>query len=229
MAEKRFQAVVFDMDGLMFDSEPLYYELVDTVLKMYGKRMSPELSHAMMGRRRMEAIEVLRQWHQLTVSVDSLAAAADALYFSTVGDRLQPMPGLFSLLEYLKQHNIPRAVATSSARSYADHGLARWNLTDFFSFILAGEDVSEGKPDPEIYQLAARRFGIETEQMLVLEDSQTGLQAAKAARAICIAIPQEHNRGQDFSMADACVETLESPIILEMLQGQSKSDSSSKP
>lgn len=213
------EAVVFDMDGLMFDSEPLYFEVGRQVLARRGKEMTRELANAMMGLRRGEALEVMRAWHSMEDAVEVLDRETEELYFEVVGARLKPMAGLLELLALLERRGLPRAVATSSARRYADHALVRFDLTDQFAFILAAEDVSEGKPHPEIYQRAAERFGLPPAQMLVLEDSQAGLRSAKAAGARCVVIPQQHNNGQDFSMADARVRSLDDPRLFEMIGG----------
>jgi HAD superfamily hydrolase (TIGR01509 family) len=211
------QAIVFDMDGLMFDSEPLYFEVGRQVLARRGKEMTRELANAMMGLRRGEALEVMRAWHELEDAIDVLDRETEELYFEVVGSQLQPMRGLMEVLGLLERRGLPRAVATSSARRYAEHALGRFALTGRFAFLLAAEDVANGKPHPEIYQKAAERFSVPPRQMLVLEDSQAGLRSAKAAGAQCVVIPQEHNNGQDFSTADARVEALDDPQLLELI------------
>lgn len=213
------RAVVFDMDGLMFDSEPLYFEVGRLVLARRGKEMTRDLANAMMGLRRGEALEVMRAWHELEDAIEALDRETEELYFDIVGSQLKPMPGLIELLELLERRGLPRAVATSSSRRYAEHALARFELTDRFAFVLAAEDVSQGKPHPEIYQRAVERFAVSPAQMLVLEDSQTGLRSAKAAGACCVVIPQAHNDGQDFSVADARVDSLDDPRLMKMLRG----------
>ncbi len=209
--------VAFDMDGLMFDSEPVYYEISHRLLLSRGKTMTQELANAMMGLRRLEALGVMRQWHGLEDSIDALADERDRLYRELIESSLRPMPGLLDLLAALHRAGIPRCVATSAPRAYAEQAIARWSLEGSFSFVLAAEDVTRGKPDPEIYLTAAARMGIGPERMLVLEDSQTGLRAAKNAGARCVVVPHDFNSGHDFVQADAIVPTLHAPQLLTML------------
>lgn len=217
MDQKQFDAVVFDMDGLMFDTERLYYRVGGEVLARRGKEMTPELSGAMMGLRSGEALELMRRWHGLSDSVEKLAEETDALLLGLLRSELRPMPGLMALLAALDERSLPRAVATSSSRLHAQTALAQLELTDRFAFVLAAEDVVHGKPHPEIYLLAAERVGVDPESILVLEDSQAGVQAAKAAGAVCLVVPHEHNGGQDFSLADAVVPSLNAPEVFEMV------------
>ncbi|MBI3468118.1 MAG: HAD family phosphatase [Planctomycetes bacterium] len=208
------------MDGLMFNTERLYYRAGDRLLARRGKAMSPELANAMMGLRSAEALEVMRRWHGLTDAIEALANETRELYLALMEEHLEPMPGLMTLLDLLERRRIPRAVATSSRRLYVDKALGQWDLRGRFAFVLSAEDVTHGKPHPEIYLAAAERFDIAPREMLVLEDSQAGLRSAKAAGALCVIIPHEHNVGQDFSQADACLAALDAPQLLQWFDGE---------
>ena len=116
-------------------------------------------------------------------------------------DAVHPTPGLFVLLDRLKHRGLPLAVATSSRHAYADRLLTRHGLRDRFAFVLASEDVTRGKPDPEIYRLAADRFGVPAASMLVLEDSPAGVAAATAAGAIAVGVPHEHSPAEGLVAA----------------------------
>ena len=112
---------------------------------------------------------------------------------------------------------IPKAIATSSGRRLTEACLAPFQLAPRFRFILTSEDITRGKPDPEIYLLAARRFGVPPAEMLVLEDSQNGCRAAAAAGAFTVAVPGEHSRRQDFSVANLVIESLADRRLYEVL------------
>ena len=99
------------------------------------------------------------------------------------------MPGLAELLDALEHGGIPKGIATSSGRRFTEHVLGRFDLAPRFQFILTGDDVSEGKPHPEVYLRAAANFGLSPANMMVLEDSQTGCRAAVAAGAFAVAVP----------------------------------------
>jgi HAD superfamily hydrolase (TIGR01509 family) len=140
---------------------------------------------------------------------------------------VHPMPGLFVLLDHIKQSDLPVAVATSSRRSYVERLLARHGLADRFDFILASEDVTRGKPDPEIYCLAAQRFGVPVSEMLVLEDSPAGLASARGAGAFAVGVPHEHSPAENLEEADLVVARLDEPALLNLIgsaQGETTRD-----
>jgi HAD superfamily hydrolase (TIGR01509 family) len=130
---------------------------------------------------------------------------------------LQPMPGLMELLDHLEQSNIRKAVATSGVRRYADNVLTRLGVKDRFEFILTAEDITRGKPDPEVYLLAAARLGLAPQAMLVLEDSANGCRAGVAAGAFTVAVPNRHTREHTFAGARFVAESLADRRILSSL------------
>jgi HAD superfamily hydrolase (TIGR01509 family) len=211
------KAVVFDLDGLMFDTEALFYQVSSEVLASRGKRFTPEIMRAMIGRRSAEVADVLKTLAGLEEPVEVLVAEVRARFDAVMDDAVHPTPGLFVLLDRLKHRGLPLAVATSSRRSYADRLLTRHGLRDRFAFVLASEDVSRGKPDPEIYRLAADRFGVPAASLLVLEDSPAGLAAATAAGAIGVGIPHEHSPAEGLVAAALVVPRLDDPALLDLI------------
>jgi HAD superfamily hydrolase (TIGR01509 family) len=123
---------------------------------------------------------------------------------------------LYELLEYLEQRNIPKGICTSSAIRVVSEVLRRKDLAKRFDFILTAEDITHGKPDPEIYLKAAVRFGIVPSAMLVLEDSTAGCQAAHSAGAFGIAVRSKHNAHCLFPEAKKVVPRLDDPQIMEL-------------
>jgi HAD superfamily hydrolase (TIGR01509 family) len=210
-------AVVFDLDGLMFNTEIVFNEVGHEILRRRGKQMTRELIDQMMGRRAHEAIQIMIDLHQLPDTVHELAAESQILFFELARDRLAPMPGLLTLLDRIEQRGLPRAVATSSARPYMERILREFQLLDRFQATLTAEDVTHGKPSPEIYLAAAQVLGVEPTRMLVLEDSQNGTNAAAAAGAVIVSIPQEHSLHQDFGRATFVSDRLDDPRVLALL------------
>jgi HAD superfamily hydrolase (TIGR01509 family) len=202
------QAVAFDMDGLMFNSEDVYTLAGAELLSRRGRRFTPELKDAMMGLPPQKAIEAMIAHHALSETWQELAAESNAIYMGLLDLHLAIMPGLMDLLAALERAGLPKAIATSSSRRLTYACLDPFQLAPRFSFILTSEDITHGKPNPEIYLLAARRFGVPPGEMLVLEDSQNGSRAAAAAGAFTVAVPGEHSRRQDFSAAELIVESL---------------------
>jgi HAD superfamily hydrolase (TIGR01509 family) len=126
------------------------------------------------------------------------------------------MPGLYELLQFLEERNIPKGICTSSAKRVVAEVLSRKELTHRFNFVLTAEDISRGKPDPEIYLKAAGQFGIEVSKMLVLEDSVAGSQAARNAGAFSVVVLAEHNQNGDFSAAHRIVHSLDAADVFTL-------------
>ncbi|OHB73655.1 MAG: hydrolase, partial [Planctomycetes bacterium RBG_13_63_9] len=142
---------------------------------------------------------------------------SNRIFLDLLGDHLVPMPGLFELLAALEAAKIPKAIATSSSRELLDACLGPFDLEPRFEFVLVAEDVTHGKPHPEVYRTAARRFGLRPEETLVLEDSENGCRAAAAAGAFTVAVPGEHSRDHDFSVASLVVGGLGDPRLYEAI------------
>jgi HAD superfamily hydrolase (TIGR01509 family) len=211
------RAVVFDLDGLMFNTEELYQEVGAELLRRRGYEFTQELLDQMMGRPSQIALQIMIDTHTLKATVSELLAETDEIFPGILKERLAPMPGLIELLEALEKHAIPKAIATSSRRSFVDHVLGAFNFAPRFSPILTSEDITHGKPHPEIYLKAAERLELPPSQMLVLEDSQNGCRAAVAAGAIAVAVPAAHSRNHDFTGAALIAETLADRKIYEVL------------
>ena len=210
-------AVVFDMDGLMFNTEDIYFLVGDELLKRRGHRFSRELSDAMMGRPPLASFEIMIQWHRLSDSPESLVGESEDLFIEMIQGRIEPRPGLTELLDALERHHIPKAIATSSSRRTLRAVLGCFNMEPRFRFTLTADDVTQGKPHPEIYLLAADKFGIPPGRMVVLEDSENGCRAAAAAGAWAVAVPAPHSARHDFSSARMCIAGLGDPALYRLL------------
>lgn len=213
----KLRAVVFDLDGLMFNTEDLYQHVGTEILRRRGKVFDGKLLDAMMGRQQRVALGIMIEWHGLTDTVEALAAENDEIFVTILDKRLAQMPGLADLLTALEAADIPKAIATSSGRRFATNVLSRFMLEPRFEFLLTGEDVVDGKPNPEIYLTAARRLGVEPREMMVLEDSQNGCRAAVAAGAYAVAVPSGHSLTHNFDGAAFQASSLADPRIYQAL------------
>lgn len=211
------EAVVFDLDGLLVNTEDLYQDVGTELLRRRGHRFDTDLLDAMMGRPQQVALATMIEWHGLTDSIETLAAETKEIFQGMLDARLAPMPGAVRLIEHLVASRVPRGVATSSGPDFAHDVLGRVGLLDRLAFVLTAADVSRGKPDPEIYEAAAARHGVSPQRMLVLEDSQAGCRAAVAAGAIVVAVPGGHSRRHDFSGARFIAESLADRRIYDLL------------
>ena len=213
------KAVAFDCDGLMFNTEDVFERAGHELLGRRELKFSSEVRGLMLGRRAEEAFTALIDHFGLPDTVAELIAEGDAIFARHLPDLLEPMPGLFDLLDDLDRRGMPLAVATSSGRAYLDDLLGRFGLADRFAATLAAEDVSRGKPHPEIYRAAADRLGVRPAELMVLEDSGTGLRAAAEAGTVAVAVPNRHTAAMDFGRATLIAEGLGDPRIRALLDG----------
>ncbi|MBM81595.1 MAG: hydrolase [Planctomycetaceae bacterium] len=199
----------------MFNTEDVFEIAGNILVERRGKTMPEDVRSQMMGRRAHEAFAILKEALGLSDSIDTMIDETKEIFYSHLDAHLQPMPGLFELLDLLEARNIPKCVATSSYRDYLLDLLKRFDLSDRFVALLSAEDVVEGKPNPEIYQKAAKSLQIAPQEMLVLEDSQAGTEAGAAAGAMVMSIPNRHTDMQDFSVATIVGKSLND--LVEML------------
>ena len=211
------RAVVFDMDGLMFNTEDVYTAVGTELLRRRGHTFTAELKDAMMGLQAEASLEKMIEHCNLAETWRELAAESNRLFIEFLPSRLAPMPGLLDLLDTLERAEIPKGIATSSTLKLVEPCLAPFDMQKRFRFILTSEDITQGKPDPEIYRTAAQRFGVAPAEMMVLEDSQNGCRAAASAGAFAVAVPGEHSRTHDFSTASLVADSLADPRIYEVL------------
>jgi HAD superfamily hydrolase (TIGR01509 family) len=207
------RAVVFDMDGLMFNTEDIYTQVGRELLRRRGREFTVELKYAMMGLQPKAAFQMMIARLNLDDTWEALSAESNELFLQMLPGRINMMPGLAELLDLLDSRGLPKAVATSSCRLLTDACLASFDLAGRFMFVLTAEDITRGKPHPEIYLTAARRLGTAPAEMAVLEDSENGCRAAAAAGAFTVAVPGPHSSGQDFSMASLIVDGLTDPRL----------------
>ncbi len=213
-APPKILAVAFDLDGLMFDTEALFFRVASEMLIDRGKTFHADIMRAMIGRQPSESGMALKTLAGLEDDPETLMAEATERFLALVDSAVNPTPGLIHLLDLLDGRAMPLAVATSSHREYAERLLTGHRLIDRFALILAREDVTRHKPDPEIYAAVADRFGIEPANLLVLEDTPTGLASAKGAGAFAVGVPHEHSPALDLVAADLIVGSLDDPALL---------------
>ena len=181
--------VIFDMDGLMFDTERMWATFWEPALATLGLSYKEGLADAARGSAGERMNRILRQFYGEDCDVkgiaDALQREADRAFEAPVPKK----PGLEALLAWLSAHGIPMAVASSSRRSSILHHLDNWGLTHYFKAVVSGEDVTESKPNPEIFLLAAKELGTAPQRTLVLEDSHNGIRAGAAGGFVTVMVP----------------------------------------
>ena len=185
----------------MVDSEPVSRQAWDVFLRPYNGHVSDELQSRIIGRRIDHTLDILRQEFNLTMSNEEIIAERIQIHNGLRAQGIPAMPGLMELQTIIAERQIPWAVATSSSRHHAEETLTQLGLINKAHAIAAGNEATKGKPDPEIYLLAAQRLGIAPENCMALEDSGPGSLAAVRAGMLTIAIPNEQTASSDFSHA----------------------------
>ena len=183
------QGVIFDMDGLMFDTERMWNTFWAPALAEFGLPYKEGLDNAARGTSGESMRRVLRQFYGEGCDAQGII---DALYRVAEEHFTAPVPkkdGLDELLAWLKEHHIPMAVASSSQRFSILRHLNNWGLAPYFQVIVSGDDVTSAKPSPEIFQIAAARLGTAPARTLVLEDSHNGVRAGAAGGFVTVMVP----------------------------------------
>lgn len=203
------KAVIFDMDGVMVDTESLYSKAAIEIAKKRGKEFTLEIKQEMMGRLGIESMRIFKERLSLDESPEELLAERGIIYDRLLKkDGVKPMPGLFELLDLLDKLKIPFGIASSSKGIWIDLILESLKIKNRFFFIISGDNVVNGKPHPEIYIKSIKILGVHPNKCLVLEDALSGVIAGKAAGAKCIAVRNEFNRDLKFKEADMVVDSL---------------------
>ncbi|MET0204153.1 MAG: HAD family phosphatase [Casimicrobiaceae bacterium] len=184
------QAVIFDMDGLMLDTEPLAARAWDEAAAAVGASFDPGMARRMIGHNFHDCSAMLRAGCPAGYPVDAILSRWHAAYDAIVErDGLAIKPGVFELIDWLDGRGIVRAVATSTRRDRAHSKLARTALLSRFAALVGGDEIARGKPAPDIYLEAARRLGTMAPHCVVLEDSEPGVRGALAAGMLPIMVP----------------------------------------
>lgn len=214
----RFRAVAFDLDGVLIDTEPIFAEAVRRYLEPRGLRFDAEFMHTMMGTPAAQSLPRFREHFRIADPVDRIAIECKELFFEVLGHASGPlMPGVPELLDELDSRAIPYGIATSSGSEFVKRVFGPHGLLPRFRFVLTCEDVTRGKPFPDVYELAAARHGVAVSDLLVFEDSPNGLKAAKAAGALCVVVPHAGTPLDKLDGADRIVSGLYSPELRQAL------------
>jgi len=185
----RPEAVIFDLDGLLFDTESLYQEAIMAAANDVRQEMTPAIFHSMIGRPWLLTRAFLVEHYGSSFPVDEFRAAWNRHFDVIVETRLALKPGVLELLDALDTLGLPRGIATSSSHKTVQHHLGAHDLGDRFHHIVASGDYAAGKPAPDPYLLAAERLGVEPHLCVALEDSHNGVRSAAAAGMMTIMVP----------------------------------------
>lgn len=201
--------VIFDMDGLMFDSERVWGTLWEPALRHFGKPVLPGLVEGARGTTGDAVLNLLSRLYG--DSIDPVAVFAE--FYRLAGERfaagVPKKDGLDSLLAWLSERGVPMAVASSSPLPMIQNNLEKAQVERFFAHVVSGQEVAHSKPAPDIFLEAARRLGTSPARTLVLEDSFAGVRAGRAGGFVTVMVPDTMEPTDEIlGLCDACCKSL---------------------
>lgn len=204
------KAVIFDFDGILFDTLQINFEINKETFKRYGIDLAEKefIDIWVSPEGGKEGTKYFVKLKGINKDPAEVRAEKKILFEKYYRERAEPMPGALELVRSLRGQKIPIAIVSSNNIKYVELGLKKFGLLKDFDFIIASEDCKRHKPFPDPYLKAVERLGLEAKDVLVLEDTDTGAESAKKAGCKVIAVPNRFTKGGNFQYADLILKSL---------------------
>jgi beta-phosphoglucomutase family hydrolase len=212
------RAVIFDMDGVIVDSEPMHIEAEKQTLLKHGVKITTEELRTYTGTTAEFEFNDLIRKYKLNTTAETLFSEKEDILFRLLEERTEPTKGVIDLIKNLKQHGFKLGIATSGHMKLAHYYLDKLGVEPLFDTVVCAEDISRSKPDPEIFLKAAQRLGMEPAECIVIEDAKLGIEAAIKAGMKCIGYSNPNSGNQDLSKADWVVSDFTRLDLQRLLQ-----------
>jgi beta-phosphoglucomutase family hydrolase len=201
-------AVIFDMDGVLIDSEPLHKKAEKRTFAPYGVTLTDEELTVFTGQSTRSLLSAVREKNGISDDVETLYKAVQTHLMDIFSKEVEAFPGAVTLVRELARRNVPLAVASSSPMGLIRLSLGRIGLDSLFPVVVSGDEVKRTKPDPDIFLEAAKRLSVPPERCAVIEDSTSGVAGAKAAGMFTVGFRSPNSLHQDVSAGDLVVDQL---------------------
>ena len=211
----RSKAVIWDMDGVIADTAPYHLKAWQMVFHKRGVNFTKEDFRHNFGQRNDTIIRNTLGEVILQNEIDAIAKEKEENFRHTVRQNIKPLPGAIKLIKSLTEHKFKIALASSAPIENIQLVTTSLGINNYFQSIICGRDVTEGKPSPQGFLLAARKLGVEPQNCIVIEDAVAGVTAAKRAGMRCLAVTNTHSR-QSLAEADLIVDTLEAISVNDL-------------
>lgn len=201
------RTVIFDMDGVIIDTEPVHHHAFFTQFGELNIPVSEDEYATFLGKSTRNVFQRLKQKYHLAPKIDELLKRKREIFnarFDTDPD-LDLLPGVRPLIESLHQHGVQLVLASSASKGTIGRVFDRFGLAPYFTHLVSGEDFEESKPNPAIFLRAAELAETPVAECIVIEDSANGVAAAKAAGIYCVGYASAHSAGQDLHLADLII------------------------
>jgi len=222
LQETMIKGVIFDLDGLLVDSEPIQYRCNATLLAEYGVEYSDDLHPLILGRSVRNGLSIFKKKLGIRADLEEMVRRRDEILKGSVGE-IKLMSGAEKLLPELKSAGLKLAVATSGPCWYLDALRKTLQLDRYFGAFVSVDEVKNPKPHPETFLRAARRLALIPSECVVLEDAPVGIQAAKRAGMKAVAVLHQFTEKEDFPEADRVVANL-SEVTVGLIRNLIKCD-----
>lgn len=200
------KAVIFDMDGLMIDTENVTYECYVKILKKRHLSMSKEFYTTLLGKPMPVSSKLIYEEYGEDFPNDEISKEVHSMMDQKFAEEGVPLKdGLIELLDYLKLHRYKTMIATSSNRERVNALLKQNGILDYFDDVICGDEVEHGKPAPDVFINACHKLKINPQEALVLEDSEAGIQAAYSANISVICIPDMKYPDNEYQQKTTCI------------------------
>jgi HAD superfamily hydrolase (TIGR01509 family) len=195
-------AVIFDVDGTLTDTEPLHFEAANKVLARFGVQLSEEENSHLLGLDEPSFWQEVIRRFDLSADPAALGTSRMEEVLTLIREGIVPLPGIPELITGLIMRGFPLATASSSPRAVVEAILEELGLQRAFKVLVCGDQITRGKPEPDIFLKAAADLGISPENCMVFEDSPAGIHGARRAGMFTVAVQNRYNIGLDLSEAD---------------------------
>lgn len=202
------KAVIFDMDGVLSDSEPLFRESINKILGAEGAHITEQEYKELIGSTFDHAWQVLIDKFKLKNPLSHYMSIYDGVVEEMLGSKATPASGIYEIIAEVERRKLPKGLASSSKRIWIMALLKAIKLEKSFDVIVGGDEIAKGKPEPDIYITTAHKLGFEPQQCMIIEDSPTGILAAKRSGAKVIAVKTPYTAGLNISKADVIIDSL---------------------
>jgi len=204
------KAVIFDMDGVIIDSEPMHFKVDKKLLRMAGLEVDKNFLNRYVGVSNPEMFADIREKFNISLSINELLDLKQKFLLEALNEtKLTAIDGVEKLILDLASHDVLPAIASSSPRIFIEAVIRKLKLEQYFKAVVSGEEVEKSKPAPDIFLKAVSLLDIKPDECIVIEDSSAGVEAASAAGIRCIGFSNPNSGSQDLSKAYVIVDDMQ--------------------